>query len=199
MTMTQEPNNPETEIPDAEFEPQDGAQLEGAEASADEGPTPHEVIEKLVAEVADYKDKALRAMAETENVRRRLEREREDTARYAISRFAGDLLSVADNLRRALDAVPAAAVQKDEFLAKLVDGVGATERTMLSVLDKNGVKKIDPTGEKFDPNFHEVLFEMDDPSKPAGTVVQVLEAGYTIGGRLLRPARVAASKGGPVS
>ena len=104
-----------------------------------------------------------------------------------------------DNLRRALDAVPAAAVEKDEFLAKLVDGVGATERTMLSVLEKNGVKKIDPTGEKFDPNFHEVLFEIDDASKPAGTVVQLLEAGYTIGGRLLRPARVAAAKGGPAT
>ena len=157
------------------------------------------MIAKLVAEVADYRDKALRALAETENVRRRLEREREDTARYAISRFAGDLLSVADNLRRALDAVPAGAVERDEFLAKLVNGVGATERTMLSVLEKNGVKKIDPIGEKFDPNFHEVLFEMDAPNQPAGTVVQVLEAGYTIGDRLLRPARVAVAKGGPDS
>ncbi len=197
--MTQEPKNPDMENLESDIDPQDGAQPDGAEASGDEGPTAHEVIEKLVAEVAEYKDKTLRAMAETENVRRRLEREREDTARYAISRFAGDLLSVADNLRRALDAVPAAAVEKDEFLAKLVDGVGATERTMLSVLDKNGVKKIDPTGEKFDPNFHEVLFEMDDASKPAGTVVQLLEAGYTIGGRLLRPARVAVAKGGPAS
>ncbi len=159
--------------------------------------TPEERIAQLEAEVADARDKTLRALAETENVRRRLEREREETARYAISRFAGDLLSVADNLRRALDAVPAAAVEKDEFLAKLVDGVGATERTLLTVLEKNGVKKIDPAGQKFDPNFHEVLFEMDAPDKPVGTVVQVLEAGYTIGDRLLRPARVAAAKGGP--
>jgi molecular chaperone GrpE len=158
-----------------------------------------EKIAKLESELAEMKDRALRALAETENVRRRLEREREDTARYAISRFAGDLLSVADNLRRALDAVPAAAVEKDEFLAKLVDGVGATERTMLSVLDKNGVKKIDPSGQVFDPNFHEVLFEMDAPDKPAGTVVQLLEAGYTIGDRLLRPARVAVAKGGPAA
>ena len=157
------------------------------------------IIAKLEADLAEARDRMLRALAETENVRRRLEREREDTARYAISRFAGDLLSVADNLRRALDAVPAEAVKKDEFLAKLVDGVGATERTMLSVLEKNGVKKIDPTGQKFDPNFHEVLFEMDAPDKPVGTVVQVLEAGYTIGDRLLRPARVAAAKGGPAA
>jgi molecular chaperone GrpE len=163
------------------------------------GPAAEERIAQLEAEVAEARDRTLRALAETENVRRRLEREREDTARYAISRFAGDLLSVADNLRRALDAVPATAVEKDEFLAKLVNGVGATERTMLSVLEKNGVKKIDPTGQKFDPNFHEVLFEMDAPDQVAGTVVQVLEAGYTIGDRLLRPARVAAAKGGPAS
>jgi len=169
------------------------------EASAGTGtePTDAETIAKLEADLAEFRDRTLRALAETENVRRRLEREREDTARYAISRFAGDLLSVADNLRRALDAVPAAAVEKDEFLAKLVDGVGATERTMLSVLDKNGVKKLDPSGQVFDPNFHEVLFEMDAPDKPAGTVVQLLEAGYTIGDRLLRPARVAVAKGGP--
>jgi molecular chaperone GrpE len=157
------------------------------------------IIAKLEADLAEARDRMLRALAETENVRRRLEREREDTARYAISRFAGDLLSVADNLRRALDAVPADAVKKDEFLAKLVDGVGATERTMLNVLEKNGVKKIDPMGQKFDPNFHEVLFELDAPDKPTGTVVQVLEPGYTIGDRLLRPARVAAAKGGPAA
>jgi molecular chaperone GrpE len=160
-------------------------------------PSEAERIAKLEAEVADLRDKTLRAMAETENVRRRLEREREDTARYAISRFAGELLSVADNLRRALDAVPPAAVAKDEFLAKLVDGVGATERNLLSALEKNGVKKLDPAGQVFDPNFHEVLFEVDDATKPTGTVVQVLESGYTIGDRLLRPARVAAAKGGP--
>jgi molecular chaperone GrpE len=186
MMMNDETENSETEIPDVAEQP-------------DAQPTADEVIAKLVAEVADYRDKALRALAETENVRRRLEREREDTARYAIARFAGDLLSVADNLRRALDAVPATAVETDEFLAKLVNGVGATERTLLSVLEKNGVKKIDPMGQKFDPNFHEVLFEMDAPDTPAGTVVQVLEAGYTIGDRLLRPARVAAAKGGPAT
>jgi molecular chaperone GrpE len=175
-------------------------QNEGAPAEAQPTETTEtDRIAALEAQVADLRDKALRAMAETENVRRRLEREREDTARYAISRFAGDLLSVADNLRRALDAVPAAAVESDEFLAKLVDGVGATERAMLAVLDKNGVKKLDPTGQKFDPNFHEVLFEIDAPDRVAGTVVQVLEAGYTIGDRLLRPARVAVAKGGPTA
>ena len=170
-----------------------------AEQAAAGDPTDADKIAKLEADVAEARDRMLRAMAEIENVRRRLEREREDTARYAISRFAGDMLTVADNLRRALDAVPAQAIEKDEFLAKLVSGVGATEKTLLSALEKNGVKKLDPAGQKFDPNFHEVLFEMDAPDQPAGTVVQVLEAGYTIGDRLLRPARVAASKGGPAA
>jgi molecular chaperone GrpE len=184
-TKTKEPETPETETP--------------TEAAATAEPSDAEKIAKLEADLAEARDRMLRALAETENVRRRLEREREDTARYAISRFAGDLLSVADNLRRALDAVPAGAIEKDEFLAKLVDGVGATERNLLNVLDKNGVKKLDPAGQKFDPNFHEVLFELDAPDKPVGTVVQVLEPGYTIGDRLLRPARVAASKGGPAA
>jgi molecular chaperone GrpE len=170
---------------------------EATSAETPNGLADADKIAKLEADLAEARDRMLRAMAETENVRRRLEREREDTARYAISRFAGDMLQVADNLRRALDAVPAAAVESDEFLAKLVDGVGATEKNLLSTLEKNGVKKLDPAGQKFDPNFHEVLFEIEAPDQPVGTVVQVLEAGYTIGDRLLRPARVAAAKGGP--
>ena len=188
---------PEVYAP-ADLKPKESVAVDPEPSPAPQ-PSAEEQIAKLEADLAEARDRMLRALAETENVRRRLEREREDTARYAIARFAGDLLSVADNLRRALDAVPAAAVKNDEFLAKLVDGVGATERTMLSVLEKNGVKKLDPAGQKFDPNFHEVLFELDAPDKPAGTVVQVLEPGYTIGDRLLRPARVAASKGGPAA
>src|ERR1700760_2112774 len=153
-----------------------------AEAASTE-PTEADKVAKLEADLAEARDRMLRAMAETENVRRRLEREREDTARYAISRFAGDTLTVADNLRRALYAVPAAAVEKDEFLAKLVNGVGATEKNLLQVLEKNGVKKLDPTGQKFDPNFHEVLFELDAPDKPVGPVAQVLGAGCRIADR----------------
>ena len=192
------------ESPDAQpaknAQPSETATAEqGPPEPAPTQPPAEERIAKLEADLAEARDRMLRALAETENVRRRLEREREDTARYAISRFAGDILTVADNLRRALDAVPAAAVEKDEFLAKLVDGVGATEKNLLSTLEKNGVKKLDPAGQKFDPNFHEVLFELDAPDQPVGTVVQVLEAGYTIGDRLLRPARVAAAKGGPAA
>ena len=154
-------------------------------------------IAELEAELGEARDRLLRALAETENVRRRGEREREDTARFAISRFAGDILSVADNLRRALESVPGQALEGNEFLTKLVDGVGATERELMSVFEKNGLKRIDPIGRPFDPNFHEVLFEMDAPGKPAGTVVQVLQPGYTIGERLLRAARVAVAKAMP--
>ncbi len=157
------------------------------------------LIAKLEGDVAEAKDKMLRAMAETENVRRRLEREKDDSNRYAITKFARDLLDVADNLQRALDAVPAGVRENNEFLAKLVDGVGATERAMTSVFEKNGVKRFDPIGQIFDPNFHEVLFELDAPDKPAGTIVQVLETGYMLGDRLLRPARVGAAKGAPKS
>ena len=191
--MTDDKKKHEPEAPANDTEPVATEQAAAAE------PSDADKIAKLEADLAEARDRMLRAMAETENVRRRLEREREDTARYAISRFAGDILSVADNLRRALDAVPATAVEKDEFLAKLVNGVGATEKSLLQVLEKNGVKKLDPAGQKFDPNFHEVLFEIDAPDQPVGTVVQVLEAGYTIGDRLLRPARVAAAKGGPAA
>jgi molecular chaperone GrpE len=163
---------------------------EGTDAAPDQA----ERIAKLEGEVAESRDRLLRALAETENVRRRGEREREDTARYAISRFAGDILSVADNLRRALDSVPAAALESNEFVAKLVDGVGATERELIRIFEKNGLKRLDPAGQKFDPNFHEVLFEIPTSEVPAGAVAQVLEAGYTIGDRLLRPARVAVAK-----
>jgi molecular chaperone GrpE len=163
-------------------------------ADTDTAEKPDDRIAKLESELAEARNQHLRALAETENVRKRGEREREDTARYAISRFAGDLLSVADNLQRALESVPKSALEGNEFLTKLVDGVGATERELITVLEKNGLKRLDPTDTIFDANFHEVLFEMDAPGKAAGTVVQVLQPGYTIGDRLLRPARVAVAK-----
>jgi molecular chaperone GrpE len=156
-------------------------------------------IGRLESDLADAKDRMLRAMAETENVRRRLEREKDDVSRYAISRFARDLLDVADNLQRALEAVPQTALQGNEFLEKLVDGVGATGRSLTSVFERNGVKRFDPAGQAFDPNFHEVLFEVDSPDAPAGAIVQVLESGYMLGDRLLRPARVGVAKSAPKS
>ncbi|MCW5751775.1 MAG: nucleotide exchange factor GrpE [Alphaproteobacteria bacterium] len=150
-------------------------------------------IERLTAEAAEQKDRALRALAEMENLRRRTEREREDIQKYAISRFAKDLLSVADSLRRALEQQPK---NPDEATKGFIDGIAVTERELLSVFERHQVRPIEAVGQKFDANFHEAVFEMDDPSKPAGTVTQVMQTGYTIAGRLLRAAMVAVSKGG---
>ena len=152
---------------------------------------------ELEAEVASLNDKLLRALAEMENVRRRADRDKEDTAKYAVANFAREMLSVADNLRRALETIPPEMRDKDETLKNLYVGVEMTERAMLGALEKFGVKRIEAIGQRFDHNLHEALFEIEDTAKPAGTVLQVLEAGYTIAGRLLRPAKVGISKGGP--
>jgi molecular chaperone GrpE len=184
---------------DTEHETPPAQDIPPAEGAAEGSDQHSQTIARLETEIAETRDRLLRALAEVDNVRRRGEREREDTARYAISRFAGDLLSVADNLRRALEAVPPGAQDESQLLGKLVDGVGATEREMQRVFEKNGLKRLDPSGQKFDPNFHEVLFELEQPDLEPGRVVQVLEAGYTVGDRLLRPARVAVSKAPPHS
>jgi molecular chaperone GrpE len=154
--------------------------------------------EQLQKEVADLKDRLLRALAETENVRRRSEREREDTAKYAMTGFARDILGVADNLGRALASLGPEARGKDVSLDALISGIELTDRELTSVFERNGIKRIDPAGERFDPNLHQAMMEIDDPGKPSGTVVQVLQTGYIIRDRLLRPAMVAVSKGGPV-
>lgn len=154
-----------------------------------------ERIAALEAENGKLKDQALRALAETENIRRRSEREREDTAKYAISGFAKSLLDAADNLRRAIDAVPAEAVETDPALKTLVDGVAATERQLLAAFERHGVTRIEPVGEAFDPNFHQAMFELPGTGKPSGTIVQVVQPGYVLQGRLLRPAMVGVAKG----
>lgn len=153
-----------------------------------------ERIAGLEADNAKLKDQALRALAETENIRRRSEREREDTAKYAISGFAKSLLDAADNLNRAIAAVPAGAVEADAALKTLVDGVAATERQLLAAFERHGVTRIEPVGEVFDPNFHQAMFELPGTGKPAGTVVQVMQPGYVLQGRLLRPAMVGVAK-----
>jgi molecular chaperone GrpE len=153
--------------------------------------------EALAKEVADLRDKTLRTLAEMENLRKRTTREVADARAYGISGFARDVLDIADNLQRALDAVPAdTKASADPGLKALIEGVELTERSLLNTLEKNGVKKFDPSGEKFDPNFQQAMYEVPDPSVPAGTVVQVVQAGYMIGERVLRPALVAVSKGG---
>lgn len=154
----------------------------------------------LAREAAELKDRLLRTLADMENLRRRTEREVADARAYGITNFARDILAVADNMERALKALD------DEIRAKadagvkaLLDGVELTERELIKVMEKYGVKKLEPQGQKFDPNLHQAMFELPDPSVPAGTVVQVMQPGYTIGERVLRPALVGIAKGGPKS
>jgi molecular chaperone GrpE len=154
-------------------------------------------VEALTTELNEARDRTLRTLAEMENLRKRTSREIADARAYAITGFARDVLDIADNLQRALDAVPAEAkAAADPGLKALIEGVELTERSLHATLEKNGVKKFDPTGEKFDPNFQQAMYEVPDPSVPSGTVVQVVQAGYTIGERVLRPALVGVSKGG---
>ena len=154
-------------------------------------------VEALAKESADWRDKMLRTLAEMENLRKRTAKEVSDARSYGITGFARDVLDIADNLQRALDAVPAETRElADPMLKTLIEGVELTERSLLNALEKNGVRKFDPTGEKFNPNFQQAMYEVPDPSVPAGTVVQVVQAGYMIGERVLRPALVGISKGG---
>jgi molecular chaperone GrpE len=154
-------------------------------------------VEELAKEAAESRDKMLRTLADMENLRKRTTREVADARSYGIQNFARDVLDIADNLQRALDAVPPdTRATADPGLKALIEGVELTERSLLNTLEKNGVKKFDPSGEKFDPNFQQAMYEVPDSSVPAGTVVQVVQAGYTIGERMLRPALVAVSKGG---
>jgi molecular chaperone GrpE len=155
-------------------------------------------IAELQAENADLRDRFVRLAADMDNLRRRTERELKDAKVYGVTAFARDMLGVSDNLRRALDAVPAEMrAAADAGLTTLLEGVEMTERSMLSTLERHGVKKIEPEGEKFDPNFHQAMFEVPNPAVPNNTVVQVVQAGYTIGDRVLRPAMVGVAKGGP--
>jgi molecular chaperone GrpE len=145
-------------------------------------------------ELAETKDRLLRALAETENVRRRAERERSDAARFGAANFAKDMLNVADNLRRALESAPEGQ-GGDELMRNLLQGVAATERELLAAFERHGVRRIDPMGERFDHNLHQAMFEVENTGKPAGTVVQVLQPGYVMHDRLLRPALVGVAKG----
>lgn len=161
-------------------------------------PDPFVVLEKLKQENSELKDRLLRTLAEMENLRRRTEREVADAKTYGVTSFARDMLVFADNLRRAVENVPAEVRARAEPpLATFIEGIELTERDFTSRLDRYGVKKLEPQGTKFDPNLHEALFEVPDESVANGTVVQVIEAGYAIGDRVLRPAKVGISRGGP--
>jgi len=177
----------------ARAEDEAAKQPESAAAAAE--PTPSTALER---EHAEMKDRLLRTLAEMENLRKRTEREVADSRLYGMASFARDVLGVADNMRRALDAVPAEArANAQAGMRALLDGVELTERELLKALEKNGVRQFTPLGEKFDPNVHQAMFEVPDPSVPAGSIVQVMQPGYMIGERVLRPALVGVSKGGP--
>ncbi|EKE09141.1 MAG: molecular chaperone [uncultured bacterium] len=151
--------------------------------------------EELQEEIEKLKDKFLRTSAELENYRKRAEKEREETTKYAISTFARELLSVADNLRRAVESVPEKHDSPEKLLHSLMEGVEITEKELLSVFHKHSIEKIDPLGKPFDHHFHQAMFEQEDKDQPPGTVVHVLQVGYRLHGRLLRPALVGVVKG----
>lgn len=167
------------------------AETEAAEAEPDP-------VELLRTENTELKDRFLRLAAEMDNLRRRTERDVKDAKSYSVAGFARDMLGVSDNLRRALDAVSEDDKKNGaEGLKALIEGVEMTERSMLTALERHGVKKLEPEGQKFDPNFHQAMFEIPNTEVPNNTVLQVVQAGYTIGERVLRPAMVGVSKGGP--
>ena len=173
---TDEPSAPDTSGDTAEAED---------EVNAEPGPE---------EQIRDLKDQLLRALAEVENTRRRAQRDKEDTAKYAIANFARDVLSVSDNLARGLDAVPQETRASSEVMETLYQGVELTQRELQTAMERHGIKQIEPLGEKFDHNFHQAMYEIESAESEPGTVVQVAQAGYVIGDRLLRPAMVGVSK-----
>lgn len=176
-------------------EPDDAA---SADADTGDAAPANTELEQLRAENEDLRNRVLRAMADMENLRRRTEREKQDSGKYAISRFAQDIVSVADNLTRAIESLGG---ESEDYSAdsvkNMISGVEMTERELQNVLSRHGVTKLDPSGEKFDPNFHEAMFEIENKDVPSGSVIQVVQVGYQIGERVLRPARVGVARGGP--
>jgi molecular chaperone GrpE len=185
-SMTEEPARAEDEA------------ATGKGAGAPDEQTQRAHAEPDPAVVVELKDRLLRTLADMENLRKRTEREVADAALRGVTAFARDMLGVADNMRRALEAVtPQVRKSADPAVKALIDGVELTEREFLKALERNGVRQFDPQGQKFDPNVHQAIFEVPDASVPAGHVVQVVQLGYMIGDRVLRPALVGVSKGGP--
>lgn len=187
-------NEPEPVLEEAD----DAAENETASGFANPLEFLQAELERVEAEKVEASDRMLRTVAEMENLRRRTAKDVADAREYSIAAFAREMLAVSDNLRRALDAVPAEAREAgDAGLMALIEGVELTERSMLQALEKHGVRKISPEGERFDPNFHQAMFEIPDAEVPSNTVLQVVQDGYVIGERVLRPALVGVSKGGP--
>ncbi|MGB9388708.1 MAG: nucleotide exchange factor GrpE [Xanthobacteraceae bacterium] len=174
---------------------EDGQETQAGPSQQAQAPAPSTALER---EHAEMKDRLLRTLAEMENLRKRTEREIADSRLYSVTSFARDLLVVADNMRRALEAVtPELRSTAESGVKALIDGIELTERELLKGLEKNGVRQFTPQSEKFDPNLHQAMFEIPDATVPAGSVAQVVQPGYMIGDRVLRPALVGVSKGGP--
>ncbi len=202
-TPEEEQNTPETE----QFEDDNVSYqsfsdeispLEEEAGSNAEAPAPSSddarIIQNLQEQLDATKDQMIRALAEAENSRKRAEKDREKASKYAISTFSKSLLPVADNLRRALEAIPAEILEQHPQIKNITDGIEATERELLRGFEANGIEKIEPLDQPFNPNFHEVMFEAPMPDKAGGTIIQVIEPGYTLHGRILRPARVGIAK-----
>ena len=198
-TNSNKPFNPEDLTGSAAFQAQQMAEEADespedldAELEADIGESERK-LKELEGAFLHTKDQLLRTVAEMENLRKRSAREREDASKYAVASFAKDLLEVADNFRRALDHIPAE--MRDDAKSKaVIEGIEATERTMLKAFEKNGIKKIEPIDEAFNPNLHEVMFEAPVPGKQAGTIIQLVDVGYILNDRLLRAAKVGVAK-----
>ncbi|OIN87518.1 MAG: nucleotide exchange factor GrpE [Alphaproteobacteria bacterium CG1_02_46_17] len=203
--MTPEDTTPpkpvDTEIPEgftdltgpAAFKAQTKHAQNAQEQSGDQNNNNAEAVAKLELALAESRDQLIRTMADMDNLRKRSIREREDAMKYSISGFARDLLDVADTFKRALDAIPQD-LRSEERINPLIEGIQAMERVLLTCFEKNGIRKIEPLDESFNPNFHEVMFETPIPEKPTGTIIQIIEPGYLLHDRLLRPARVGVSK-----
>ena len=195
MTDETTKNGPDAAAAEATADAAANVENEAVKEAAASEPDP---LELLKAENAELRDRYLRLAAEMDNLRRRTEREVKDAKSYSVAGFARDMLAVSDNLRRAIDAIPPEArAAADAGLMTLIEGVEMTERSMLSALERHGVRKLEPVGQKFDPNFHQAMFEVPNTEVPNNTVVQVVQAGFSIGERVLRPAMVGVAKGGP--
>jgi molecular chaperone GrpE len=188
-----DPKQPETAAP-PQPAPKADTPPQGAATQADSG-SPDAAA--LKAENEGLRDKLLRAQAEMENIRKRAEREREEAAKYAITRLAKDIVGVGDNFQRCIDAVPPGAAEKDPTLKSFLDGVTMTERELLNMLDRHGIKRLQPMNEPFNPHLHQAVMQVPRTDVPNGTVVEVYQAGYTIEERVLRPAMVGVAQGGP--
>ena len=202
QTMNEEKENKDVEVDQGTFAEatslEESVDLQNDEEGEVNENEPSKSLDELEAKISELKDQLLRTVADSENLRKRLEREKEQTRKFGIANFAKDLLSIADNLGRALDAAPNKEGIEDQAIENFVLGVQMTEQELQKAFDNNNIRKIDPLGEKFDYNFHQAMFEVEETDQEPGMVVQVLQPGYAIDDRILRPAMVgvAAAKGG---